>query len=53
LYLVGAAVVLVVLFCYRTSTTWPGLIIILSGIPVYALLQRNAHRRSIDEVAAG
>ncbi|NUQ28763.1 MAG: APC family permease, partial [Acidobacteriaceae bacterium] len=52
LYLVGAAVVLVILFCYRTSTTWPGLIIILSGIPVYALLQRKAPRRSFDAAAA-
>jgi basic amino acid/polyamine antiporter, APA family len=33
--------VLVVLFCYRTATTWPGLIIILSGVPVYWLLRRN------------
>ncbi|WP_263419839.1 APC family permease [Terriglobus albidus] len=52
LYLIGAAIVLVVLFCYRTSTTWPGLIIILSGIPVYVLLQRSASQRRIDEVAA-
>lgn len=35
LYLVGASVILIVLFVYETSTTWPGLIIVLTGIPVY------------------
>jgi APA family basic amino acid/polyamine antiporter len=35
LYVVGASVILVVLFMYQTATTWPGLIIVLSGVPVY------------------
>jgi APA family basic amino acid/polyamine antiporter len=35
LYIVGAAAVLFVLFAYRTSTTWPGLLIVLLGVPVY------------------
>jgi APA family basic amino acid/polyamine antiporter len=35
LYIVGAATLLLVLFAYRTSTTWPGLIIVLLGVPVY------------------
>src|SRR5438067_2147721 len=35
LYIVGAAVILFVLFIYQTATTWPGLIIVLTGIPVY------------------
>ncbi len=35
LYIVGAATILIVLFVYRTSTTWPGLIIVLLGVPVY------------------
>lgn len=42
LYLVGATVVLVVLFAYRPATTWPGLIIVLSGVPVFWLLSRRA-----------
>ncbi len=42
LYILGSAVILVVLFCYRTSTTWPGLLIIASGVPVYLLLRRKA-----------
>ena len=35
LYIIGAAVILAVLFIYQTATTWPGLIIVITGIPVY------------------
>jgi APA family basic amino acid/polyamine antiporter len=35
LYIAGAAAILLVLFVYRTATTWPGLIIALLGVPVY------------------
>src|SRR5207253_5672621 len=35
LYVIGATVILVVLFVYQTATTWPGLIIVLTGVPVY------------------
>src|SRR5215467_1005605 len=35
LYVVGATVILVVLFVYQTATTWPGLMIVLTGVPVY------------------
>jgi APA family basic amino acid/polyamine antiporter len=35
LYIAGAATILMVLFVYRTATTWPGLIIVLLGVPVY------------------
>jgi basic amino acid/polyamine antiporter, APA family len=38
-YIVGAVVILGILFEYRTSTTWPGLLIVLSGLPVYWLLR--------------
>jgi APA family basic amino acid/polyamine antiporter len=41
LYIIGAVTVLAILFAYRTATTWPGLLIILSGIPVYLLLKRR------------
>ncbi|HWH90959.1 MAG TPA: amino acid permease, partial [Candidatus Binatia bacterium] len=34
-YIIGAATILVVLFIYQTATTWPGLIIVLSGVPIY------------------
>ena len=35
LYIIGASTLLIVLFAYRASTTWPGLIIVLLGVPVY------------------
>jgi basic amino acid/polyamine antiporter, APA family len=35
LYIIGAATILLVLFIYQTATTWPGLIIVLSGVPIY------------------
>ena len=35
-----AGLVLAMLFAYRTATTWPGLLIVLSGVPVYLLLRR-------------
>ena len=42
LYIAGASAVLAMLFfAYRTTTTWPGLLIVLSGVPVYLLLRKN------------
>jgi len=41
LYIVGAAVILVVLFIYQTATTWPGLIIVLTGVPIYFLWRKS------------
>ncbi len=35
LYILGAASILLVLFVYRPATTWPGLVIVLLGVPVY------------------
>ena len=43
LYIVGAAVILIVLFTYQTATTWPGLVIVLTGVPVYFLWRRSAN----------
>ena len=40
LYIIGASVILVVLFMYQTATTWPGLLIVLTGIPVYFLWRK-------------
>jgi len=37
LYIVGAATILFVLFIYQTATTWPGLLIVISGVPIYFL----------------
>ena len=38
LYILGAAVVVVMLFAYRPATTWPGLVIVMIGAGVYAVL---------------
>jgi APA family basic amino acid/polyamine antiporter len=37
LYVIGASTILLVLFLYRPATTWPGLVIVLLGVPVYFL----------------
>jgi APA family basic amino acid/polyamine antiporter len=42
LYLVGAAIITLVLLLYRTQTSWPGLVIVLTGFPVYFLWRRRA-----------
>ena len=56
LYIIGAAVILIVLFVYQTATTWPGLIIVITGIPVYFLWKRVGtpmpEEGSISEAAA-
>jgi APA family basic amino acid/polyamine antiporter len=45
LYIIGATVILVVLFIYQTATTWPGLMIVLSGVPVYFLWNKSRDRK--------
>ncbi|MFY9554122.1 MAG: amino acid permease [Blastocatellia bacterium] len=40
LYIAGASVILAVLLIYQTATTWPGLIIIATGIPVYFIWRK-------------
>jgi APA family basic amino acid/polyamine antiporter len=39
LYIVAATSILVVLFAFRASTTWPGLLIVVLGMPLYGVLQ--------------
>jgi APA family basic amino acid/polyamine antiporter len=46
LYIIGATVILAVLFIYQTATTWPGLIIVLTGVPIY-FLWKAANARSV------
>jgi APA family basic amino acid/polyamine antiporter len=45
LYIIGAATVLLILFTYQTATTWPGLVIILAGLPGYVFWTRQARPR--------
>ncbi len=35
IYIVGCTAVLLCLFAFRPATTWPGLLIVLCGLPVY------------------
>jgi APA family basic amino acid/polyamine antiporter len=42
LYIVLATALMVVLLLYKTQTTWPGLVIVMTGVPVYWLWSRHA-----------
>lgn len=42
-YMLTATVILVTLFVYRPSTTWPGLLIVFLGIPVYLVIRSTGH----------
>jgi basic amino acid/polyamine antiporter, APA family len=39
-YILGASLVVLALLVYRTQTTWPGLLLVLTGIPVYFLWKK-------------
>jgi APA family basic amino acid/polyamine antiporter len=56
LYILGASIILIVLFVYQTATTWPGLLIILTGVPVYFIWKKigvpQPEQGSISEGAA-
>jgi APA family basic amino acid/polyamine antiporter len=47
LYILGASTILVVLFLYRPTTTWPGLGIVVLGVPVYFLLRSQKNKRDV------
>jgi APA family basic amino acid/polyamine antiporter len=40
LYIVSAIAIMFVLLLYKTQTAWPGLVIVLLGVPVYLLWSR-------------
>jgi APA family basic amino acid/polyamine antiporter len=42
LYIAVASAIMLVLLLYKTQTTWPGLLIVLAGVPVYFLWNRRA-----------
>jgi APA family basic amino acid/polyamine antiporter len=41
LYIIGAAAIVLVLFIYQPSATWPGFVIVLCGLPAYAWWARH------------
>ena len=46
LYILAATLIMVVLILYKTKTTWPGLVIVLLGLPVYWLWNRKSAVRA-------
>jgi APA family basic amino acid/polyamine antiporter len=42
LYIIGAATIIGVLVVYRPMTTWPGLVLVALGVPVYYLWRLRA-----------
>ncbi len=42
LYIVAALAILFVLLLYKTQTAWPGLVIVMLGVPVYLLWSRRS-----------
>ena len=46
-YMLAASAIALVLLLYKTSTTWPGLVIVLTGIPVYLLWRRSGAAREV------
>jgi APA family basic amino acid/polyamine antiporter len=42
LYIISAVAIMFVLLLYKTQTTWPGLLIVLLGLPVYWWWSRRA-----------
>src|SRR5437016_336675 len=42
-YIVAATVILLVLAVYRTQTSWPGLLLVLAGVPIYFLWRKSRH----------
>jgi len=45
LYMLGATVIMIVLLAYRAQTTWPGLVIVLTGVPIYFLWKFAGKKR--------
>lgn len=41
IYIAGASVILITLFVYRAGTTWPGIVIVAAGVPVYYVIRRT------------
>ena len=48
LYIAVAALISAVLIVYKTQTTWPGLAIVLTGIPVYFAWRASGQGRQVD-----
>ncbi len=49
LYMVLASAIMLVLILYKTQTTWPGLLIVLLGVPVYWIWSRRGPAKPAPE----
>jgi APA family basic amino acid/polyamine antiporter len=47
MYIVAALAIMFVLLLYRTQTAWPGLVIVLCGVPVYLIWSRTGKRARV------
>jgi basic amino acid/polyamine antiporter, APA family len=52
LYMVAATVIMLALILYKTQTTWPGLVIVLLGVPIY-FIWRSLGRPKPESTLAG
>lgn len=50
IYIAGGSIILIALFAYRPGTTWPGIVIVAMGVPVYYIARRTL--RADDEQSA-
>jgi APA family basic amino acid/polyamine antiporter len=48
LYIIVALAIMLVLIVYKTQTTWPGLLIVLLGVPVYLIWSRRPEPEPIS-----
>jgi APA family basic amino acid/polyamine antiporter len=46
IYVLGASAVVLCLFIDRPATTWPGLALVIAGLPVYWLTRRDGSKRT-------
>ena len=53
LYILAATAILLALITYRTETTWPGLLFVLTGIPAYFIWKRNGGSMRREQAPSG
>ncbi len=46
LYIAAAILIMLILILYKTQTTWPGLLLVLLGVPVYWVWHRKSEGRA-------
>jgi APA family basic amino acid/polyamine antiporter len=49
LYMLGTSLLVLVLFVYQPSATWPGFVIVLCGLPAYAYWQAQSAKSKVGK----